>query len=117
MRVITGKRPLVKADIIAVEEVVCDLGRLLKRFTGIFGLTGDVNAPEDDLTFAGYVEEGAVFDRKAKHLDGRGRMMRGEKRRSVWPGETWVAYQRMRSSTEPGPSAHGTKGGDSTTGN
>lgn len=77
MGVLAGKRPLVKADVVAVKEVVRDLGRLVKGFAGVFGITGNVNAPEDNLTFSRNIEECTVFDRKAEHLSGWGR--RGNK--------------------------------------
>lgn len=65
MGVVLGEGPLVKGDVIAIEEVVSDLRGLIFGLAWVFCVACDVDAAEDDLA-AHVVDELAVLDEKAE---------------------------------------------------
>lgn len=69
VRIVFGEGTLVKADIVAVEEVVGYLCWLVKGFTGIFGVGCHIYTAENDLS-ARWVDKLAVFDQKAERSHG-----------------------------------------------
>lgn len=54
-----------EANVVSVEEVVGDLGRLVKGLAGIFGVPGNIDATKDDLSPRG-IDKLALLNEKTE---------------------------------------------------
>lgn len=58
-----------KGDVVAVKEVIGNLGRLVEWLARVFGVGSDIDTAENDLT-AGWVNKLAVFNDETKWSHG-----------------------------------------------